>query len=321
MNLVWARLGRRSSSCMRSRRWARPHTSGVRLRAHRDGGRRPRRLGGGGAAAPAARRTRLLVVDCVGTSAGGAGRARLGVWATRRRRGGGRCRVEHLAGAGGDDPAGRRRPAHLLGRVYAASRVISWGTVPLGAALAGLVADLTTVRTALGGASALAAVVLVWFVAGLRGHDLDAAFASPATARQPTTCARRGCSRPGCRPRRRPAARRTRCPRRTRAWRASAGGARCGGRGRRSRSDVADSARGRAAPRSTAAGADAGPDQVRLADQVVERRSRRGRAPAVRTRDGHRSGSPAEPDRAAVDLHDPQPGRHVAVDARSVDAR
>ncbi len=130
---------------------------------------------------------RLLVVDCVGTIALVAPAA-LGwsVWAV--------AAGVVLAGAGSSiwrvlvaTIRQATTPDALLGRVYSASRVISWGTVPLGAALAGVVADLMTVRAALGGASVLAAVVLVWFVAGLRGHDLDAAFASPATARQPTT--------------------------------------------------------------------------------------------------------------------------------------
>ncbi|GIJ57537.1 hypothetical protein Vau01_050530 [Virgisporangium aurantiacum] len=38
-------------------------------------------------------------------------------------------------------------PADLLGRVYSASRVISWGVLPVGAALGGLIAELWTVRT------------------------------------------------------------------------------------------------------------------------------------------------------------------------------
>jgi MFS family permease len=71
-------------------------------------------------------------------------------------------------------------PGALLGRVYSASRVISIGTVPLGAAIAGVLAELAGVRTALGAATVLAAVVVGWFLIGLRGHDLDAAFASPA---------------------------------------------------------------------------------------------------------------------------------------------
>lgn len=38
-------------------------------------------------------------------------------------------------------------PTELLGRVYSASRVISWGVLPVGAALGGLIAELWTVRT------------------------------------------------------------------------------------------------------------------------------------------------------------------------------
>lgn len=55
-------------------------------------------------------------------------------------------------------------PPELLGRVYAASRVISWGALPLGSALAGLVATVAGVQAALISASAVAVVVAVAFV-------------------------------------------------------------------------------------------------------------------------------------------------------------
>lgn len=55
-------------------------------------------------------------------------------------------------------------PPELLGRVYAASRVISWGALPLGSALAGLLAAVADVGAALIAASAAAVIVAVAFV-------------------------------------------------------------------------------------------------------------------------------------------------------------
>ncbi|WP_448003435.1 MFS transporter [Agromyces bauzanensis] len=55
-------------------------------------------------------------------------------------------------------------PPELLGRVYAASRVISWGALPLGSALAGLVATLAGVDAALIASSVVAVMVAVAFV-------------------------------------------------------------------------------------------------------------------------------------------------------------
>ena len=58
-------------------------------------------------------------------------------------------------------------PEPLLGRVYSASRVISWGTLPVGAALAGALATFSTVQAAFIGASALAIAILVWAAVSL----------------------------------------------------------------------------------------------------------------------------------------------------------
>jgi hypothetical protein len=55
-------------------------------------------------------------------------------------------------------------PPALLGRVYSASRVISWGALPLGSALAGLIATLAGVTAALLAASAVAVAVAAVFV-------------------------------------------------------------------------------------------------------------------------------------------------------------
>jgi MFS family permease len=65
-------------------------------------------------------------------------------------------------------------PADLLGRVYSASRVISWGVLPVGAALGGLVAELWTVRTVfVAGGLASVGLLLVYAVT-VRPRDLAA---------------------------------------------------------------------------------------------------------------------------------------------------
>lgn len=68
----------------------------------------------------------------------------------------------------------------LLGRVYAASRVISWGSVPLGAALAGALATLTSVRWTFGIATGLAIVVVAGYLLVAARHDLESAFVATA---------------------------------------------------------------------------------------------------------------------------------------------
>jgi hypothetical protein len=54
--------------------------------------------------------------------------------------------------------------------------VISWGSLPVGAAAAGALAELTSVRVAFAVATAMAVAVVGWFVAVARRHDLDEAF-------------------------------------------------------------------------------------------------------------------------------------------------
>ncbi|MFF2493414.1 MFS transporter [Agromyces sp. NPDC058064] len=54
-------------------------------------------------------------------------------------------------------------PAGLIGRVYAASRVISWGALPLGSAVAGVGAGLVGVQGVLLGASTVAVVAAIGF--------------------------------------------------------------------------------------------------------------------------------------------------------------
>jgi hypothetical protein len=55
-------------------------------------------------------------------------------------------------------------PVELLGRVYSASRVISWGVIPVSAGLAGLAADAWGVRTVFTIATCLAVAVALAFI-------------------------------------------------------------------------------------------------------------------------------------------------------------
>lgn len=55
-------------------------------------------------------------------------------------------------------------PERLLGRVYAAYRVISWGTLPLGGAIASIVAGVADVRTAFWVATGIALATCILFV-------------------------------------------------------------------------------------------------------------------------------------------------------------
>ncbi|MFF3444573.1 MFS transporter [Streptosporangium sp. NPDC002721] len=66
-------------------------------------------------------------------------------------------------------------PPDLLGRVYAASRVLSWGVIPAGAALAGVGAEVWDVRTVFAVATGLALVTLAAFVPFALRTDLSAA--------------------------------------------------------------------------------------------------------------------------------------------------
>ena len=55
-------------------------------------------------------------------------------------------------------------PGHLLGRVYSASRFVSWGIGPLGAALAGLIAEIWGIRAmfTIGGLASVVTLFLFW---------------------------------------------------------------------------------------------------------------------------------------------------------------
>lgn len=75
-------------------------------------------------------------------------------------------------------------PPELLGRIYAASRVLSWGVIPASAALAGVAAELWGVRTVFVLATGLAIVVLGLFVPYALRTDLSATI-EPRADHQP----------------------------------------------------------------------------------------------------------------------------------------
>ncbi len=70
-------------------------------------------------------------------------------------------------------------PTDLLGRVYSASRVLSWGALPIGAGLAAVVAEAWNVRTVFAGATVLAVAMLVAFLPFARAADLSTALTRP----------------------------------------------------------------------------------------------------------------------------------------------
>jgi MFS family permease len=66
-------------------------------------------------------------------------------------------------------------PPDLLGRVYSASRVLSWGVIPVSAAVAGLGAELWGVRTVFALATVLAVAILATFIPYALRTDLSTA--------------------------------------------------------------------------------------------------------------------------------------------------
>lgn len=63
-------------------------------------------------------------------------------------------------------------PSDLLGRVYSASRFVSWGIGPIGAALAGLVAELFGIRAMFAISGVLSVVALLVFLKAMPSHFL-----------------------------------------------------------------------------------------------------------------------------------------------------
>jgi hypothetical protein len=66
-------------------------------------------------------------------------------------------------------------PAPMLGRVYAGSRMVSWGALPVGAALAGAMAEVTSVRTTFAAFAVVALAVLAVFVLTVSRHTVQQA--------------------------------------------------------------------------------------------------------------------------------------------------
>jgi Major Facilitator Superfamily len=76
-------------------------------------------------------------------------------------------------------------PAPMLGRVYAGSRMVSWGALPVGAALAGVLAEVTSVRATFGAFTVVALVVLAVFVLTVSRHTVEQALAEPEARTRP----------------------------------------------------------------------------------------------------------------------------------------
>ncbi|MEU4830789.1 MFS transporter [Streptosporangium sp. NPDC023615] len=66
-------------------------------------------------------------------------------------------------------------PDRLLGRYGAASRLLSWGTLPVGAALAGVIAEITSLTWAFGVFAALAVLPLVPFLRVVTDGEIESA--------------------------------------------------------------------------------------------------------------------------------------------------
>ena len=120
---------------------------------------------------------KLLIADCVGTVLFVAPIALgLNVWAV--------AAGVIVAGAGSSvwrilvaTIRQNLAPVDLLGRVYSASRVVSWGALPVGAGTAGVIAEVWDVRTAFAAATVLALVMLAAFVPFAARTDLSVALA------------------------------------------------------------------------------------------------------------------------------------------------
>jgi hypothetical protein len=70
-------------------------------------------------------------------------------------------------------------PASMLGRVYAGSRMVSWGALPVGAASAGALAEVTSVRATFAAFTVVAVAVLAVFVLTVSRHEVHAALTEP----------------------------------------------------------------------------------------------------------------------------------------------
>jgi MFS family permease len=68
----------------------------------------------------------------------------------------------------------RMTPDALLGRVYSASRLISWGVLPIGAAVSGIAAELVGIQAVFAVGGLVSVVLLVVFVLAVSDRDLEA---------------------------------------------------------------------------------------------------------------------------------------------------
>jgi MFS family permease len=67
----------------------------------------------------------------------------------------------------------RLSPDHLLGRVYSASRLISWGVLPLGAFLGGAAAEVVGIRTVFGAGAVTAIGLTALFVIRVKEREFS----------------------------------------------------------------------------------------------------------------------------------------------------
>jgi hypothetical protein len=67
----------------------------------------------------------------------------------------------------------RLTPDPLLGRLYSASRLISWGVLPVGAALGGVAAEFVGIRTVFAVGGLVSIGLLVAFVRIVPARDLQ----------------------------------------------------------------------------------------------------------------------------------------------------
>jgi MFS family permease len=69
----------------------------------------------------------------------------------------------------------RLTPDELLGRVYSASRLISWGVLPVAAAASGIAAELLGIRTVYAIGAVVSVILVVAFLVSVPAGELDRA--------------------------------------------------------------------------------------------------------------------------------------------------
>ena len=71
-------------------------------------------------------------------------------------------------------------PGELLGRVYSASRFVSWGIGPIGAILAGFVAEVWGIRTMFAIGGVVSVGLLMLFLSLISSRMLEGSDSSPS---------------------------------------------------------------------------------------------------------------------------------------------